>query len=86
MNYFLTKYGMEICQDRLSTGIPEMPRSETKVQPNSFFTNYTKTLGIEEEMIGVMRQRQATLTKWVSRGNDIGNYNNINSKKIVTRI
>ena len=52
MNYFLTKYGINICQDRLSTGIPKMPRSETKVQLNSFVMNYIKTLGIDEEMIG----------------------------------
>ena len=52
MNYFLTKYGMEIYQEQLSTGIPEMPRSKTKVLLNSFVMSYINTLGIEEEVIG----------------------------------
>ena len=41
----------------------------------------------EKGRTGVMRQRQATLTKWVSRCNNIGNYNNANSNsKINTNI
>ena len=40
----------------------------------------------ERGMSGGMRQRQATLIKWVSRDNNIGNYNNASSHKIVARI
>jgi len=51
MNYFLKIYGMDICQDRFATGITEIPRSGTKVRPDSFVINYIQTLGIEVDRI-----------------------------------
>lgn len=51
INYYLLKYGIAKCQDRFATGVPEMPRSETKVWPDTLVLNYIVTLGIEEKYI-----------------------------------
>ena len=51
MNYFLTTYDIDIFQHHFSTGITEMPRSETKVRPDSFVMNYSQTLEFEVDTI-----------------------------------